>query len=119
MYKQNVINATTIKRNTSVEGEPLEAKIERIVHNNEPIKDGAPKIYTDRKDGVMKDYNPRTDKWEVAIDAMDKVAEAKRNKRQELLTEREQKDKPKIKEKDNVVEPTGGTPTNTPEGNNG
>lgn len=66
------------------EGETIEQKINRIVNNKEPIKDGAPLIYTDRKDGVGAQYNIKTDRFEIAIEAMDKIAKstaAKRNER--------------------------------------
>lgn len=67
------------------EGESIEDKCARIVENNEPISDGAPLVYTDRKDGVRPEYNIRTDKWEVAIETMDKVAQAKKNKIKENM----------------------------------
>jgi hypothetical protein len=56
------------------EGEPIEHKIERVVSNKEPITDGAPSIFTERKEGVVSAYNIRTDRWEVATEAMDKVS---------------------------------------------
>ena len=34
------------------EGEYIEEKVRRITENGEPIEDGAPIIYTERKDGV-------------------------------------------------------------------
>ena len=52
----------------------MEKKIERIVSNKEPIKDGAPIIYTNRAEGVKPEFNIRTDKWEVALDAMSAVS---------------------------------------------
>lgn len=55
------------------EGETIETKVNRIVNNGEPIKDGAPIIYTERKDGVLPEYDIRTDRWDIAIEAMDKV----------------------------------------------
>lgn len=55
------------------EGETIEEKVNRIVNNGEPIKDGAPIIYTERKDGVLPEYDIRTDRWDIAIEAMDKV----------------------------------------------
>ncbi|UCS96044.1 MAG: hypothetical protein [Microviridae sp.] len=58
------------------EGETIEMKVARVVNNNEPITDGAPIIYTEKKDGVMPDYNVRTDRWDIAIEAMDKVNKA-------------------------------------------
>ena len=83
MKKHRIKNKTLINRNTSVEGETIEMKIERIVTQKEPITDGAPLIYTERKDGVMAAYDIRTDRFEIAIDAMDKVNSAKKAKRAE------------------------------------
>ena len=60
--------------------------MERILNNGEPISDGAPEIYTDRKEGVIGGYDIRTDRWEVAADAMDTVQkniQAKRDARAE------------------------------------
>lgn len=82
MYRRNQIPQTTIKRNESYVAESLEKKLFRITTNKEPIKDGSPLIYTDRADGVLPDYNIRTDRFESAIDAMDKVSKATRAKRQ-------------------------------------
>lgn len=58
---------------TLVEGERLELKIDRMTQNNEPIGDSAPLIYTPRKDGVIAAYDIRTDKWDIALNAMEKV----------------------------------------------
>lgn len=57
-----------------LEGEPIEQKVRRILDENEPIQDGAPIIYTEKKDGVRAEFNIRTDKWEIAMAAMDKVS---------------------------------------------
>lgn len=56
------------------EGESIEKKIQRIVNENEPIEDGAPIIFQERAEGVKPEFNIRTDRWEVAIEAMDKVS---------------------------------------------
>lgn len=73
MYQVPRIVKSTIKSAEVFEGETIEQKIERIVSNKEPITDGAPEIFTDRSDGVISAYNIRTDRWEVATDAMDAV----------------------------------------------
>jgi len=73
MYKQNQRTKSQIQRVEIIEGEPIEHKIERLVNNNEPIKDGSPEIFTPRKDGVVAAYNIRADRWEIAAEAMDKV----------------------------------------------
>ncbi|MEM1986717.1 MAG: hypothetical protein QXQ24_08275 [Nitrososphaeria archaeon] len=67
------------------EGESIETKVNRILINKEPITDGAPLIYTKRQDGVLPGYNIRTDRFEVAIDAMDKVSKSKLSKRMEYI----------------------------------
>lgn len=90
MYKLNNKPTSTIgiRVNKAYEGESIEQKIDRIVNNNEPISDGAPIIYTERKDGVMPEYDIRADKWDIAIDAMDKVAESNKMKRDIAAGER-------------------------------
>lgn len=57
-------------------GESIEAKVRRITENNEPITDGAPIIYTNRDDGVLAAYNIRTDRWDIAQQAMEAVNQA-------------------------------------------
>jgi hypothetical protein len=52
------------------DGESIETKIERVVQNKEPIEDGAEIIYTEKNLGVQPQYDIRTDKWEVAQEAM-------------------------------------------------
>ena len=59
------------------EGEYIEEKVRRITENGEPIEDGAPIIYTERKNGVNPAYNIRTDRWEIAQDAMEQVGNNK------------------------------------------
>lgn len=58
------------------DGESIENKVRRITENNEPITDGAPIIYTNRDDGVLPAYNIRTDRWDIAQQAMDAVNQA-------------------------------------------
>lgn len=89
MYRYKVRTDSKLEINDCVEGEHIETKVERIVHNNEPIKDGAPLIYTERKDGVQASTDIRTDRFEVAIDATDKIAKSYKARREE---------KPKVEE---------------------
>lgn len=77
MYKTAKYNRTTLIINQSTEGEHIETKIERIVNNKEPITDGAPIIYTERKDGVLPAYDIRTDRFDIAIDAMDIISKSR------------------------------------------
>lgn len=55
------------------EGENIITKVRRILDENEPLTDGAPLIYTPKEDGVKPEYDIRTDKWQIAINAMDRV----------------------------------------------
>ena len=41
-----------------------------MVETNEPIGETAPMIYTKKTDGVIPAYDIRTDKWEIAQDAI-------------------------------------------------
>jgi len=104
MYKKPKYTSTTIKMNQSIEGETIEQKVERITSNKEPITDGAPLIYTERKDGVQAGYNIRTDRWEIAIDAMDIVTKS-------ALAKRESRAKMEVV-KDSGAESVDGTGTN-------
>jgi len=91
MYKKIKANSTTLKVNNSYKGETIEQKVNRIVNNKEPITDGAPLIYTDRKDGVNPAHDIRTDRWEVAVDAMDKVTKTNMAKREHTIAEKAKK----------------------------
>ena len=62
-------------------GETIEQKVERLVHNGEPIDDSSPRIFTERKDGVQAQYDIRADRWEIATDAMDAVQKSEKAKR--------------------------------------
>ena len=108
MYKKNPIPKTSQTHNESYIGESIERKVERIVTNNEPIKDGAPLIFTDRKDGVGAEYDPRTDRFEIAVEAMDKVTASHAAKRTMYAV----KDNPS---NDGGAEPIQASPTATGE----
>ena len=94
MYRTKSAHVSKMKGVESYIAESIEHKVKRILNNKEPIKDGAPLIYTERKDGVLPSYNIKTDRWEHAIDAMDKVTkhkQAKREERAKIVQMKEQK----------------------------
>lgn len=70
------------------EGTALEDKVRRVIESGEPVEAVSPMVYTERKDGVRPDTNIRTDKWEVAQEAMNSIADGIRQKRQEKLIEK-------------------------------
>lgn len=57
------------------QAEPREVKLRKIISGeSNTMEDGVfPTIYTEKKDGVLPEYDIRTDRFEVAIDAMDKI----------------------------------------------
>ena len=76
MIKPKLYSRPPITNYEFQDGESIENKVQRITENNEPITDGAPIIYTNRDDGVLPAYNIRTDRWEIAQQAMDAVNQA-------------------------------------------
>lgn len=52
-------------------GESIEEKVCRILEKEEPITDTAEPIYTDYADDVPPSTDIRTDKFEVALNAID------------------------------------------------
>lgn len=61
--------------------ESIEQKMRRVTNNHEPIDATAPLIYTEEKDGVLAGYDIRTDRFDVALEAMDKVHASETAKR--------------------------------------
>lgn len=96
-YNRNTVTLSEgqLSINFSYEGETIETKVRRITENKEPISDGAPVIYTDRKDGTKPEYNIRTDRWEIALDAMDYVNRSRTAKRMEVVKKESSNDEPK------------------------
>lgn len=86
------INNFPKRTDEDIVGEELITKIRRVLDENEPLTDGAPLIYTPKEKGVIPEYNIRTDKWQLAMGAMDRVSEYKLSeymKKSELKTEKE------------------------------
>lgn len=63
------------------EAEPREVKLRKIINGEASnMEDGVfPTIYTEKKDGVRPEYDIRTDRFEVAIDAIDKINQSTAN----------------------------------------
>lgn len=92
MYNYGTPNQTSLEVNQSYEGETIEQKINRILNNGEPISDGAPLIYTERKNGVDPAHDIRTDRFELAIEAMDLITKNHLAKREARIVEMNKKD---------------------------
>lgn len=67
--------------NLAYQADPREVKLRKIINgeaNN--MEDGVfPTIYTEKKDGVQPEFDIRTDRFEVAINAMDKINQSAAN----------------------------------------
>lgn len=67
--------------NLTYQADPREVKLRKIISgeaNN--MEDGVfPTIYTEKKDGVQPEFDIRTDRFEVAIDAIDKINQSAAN----------------------------------------
>jgi len=83
-YQSYPTRGSNIQINESVDGEPIERRVERIMNNKEPISDGAPLIYTERKDGVDPLHNIRTDRFDLALESTDKITQMALAKRAEF-----------------------------------
>lgn len=101
MRKQG-IKTSRLKRYEVAEGERLERVLARMMENGEPIGAEVGEIYTERNDGIMPAYNIRTDRFEVALDGMDKIAKSRDAKRAEMTVV-------KTDENDGEAKPTQGT----------
>lgn len=67
--------------NLTYQAEPREVKLRKIINGeSNDIEDGVfPTIYTEKKDGVQPEFDIRTDRFEVAIDAIDKINQSAAN----------------------------------------
>ena len=67
--------------NLTYQAEPREVKLRKIISgeaNN--MEDGVfPTIYTEKKDGVQPEFDIRTDRFEIAINAIDKINQSAAN----------------------------------------
>jgi len=96
-----------ISRNTSVQGMSIEQKIERMMQQREPLDgDQAPLIYQERNEGIKASMDIRTDRFEVAIEAADKIAKSYKARREEKAPKDDKKDDGKPEPIDTKAEGT-------------
>ena len=79
--------------NEATIGAKLETKIEQLMHEHESTGETAPLLYTAREQGVKESTNIRTDRWEIAVEAADKITRSYLARREDRAAARE-KDKP-------------------------
>lgn len=96
----------TLRVDATYEAEGLEVKLRRVTETNEPLAGDIPTVYTKKADGVLPAFDIRTDRFEIAREAMSKVQEsemAKEAQRMDVLkpVERAQE----LSEIENKVDP--------------
>lgn len=62
-----------IKCNDSYEGEPIERELERLMDGDNTLTSNGAPIYTKKGDGVLPEYDIRTNRMDIAEGAMNKV----------------------------------------------
>lgn len=87
MYRIGRNQSCRLQGVETLEGETIEHKIQRVMENNEPLKDGdgAPLIYVPRKEGVRPSDDIRTDRWEVALEASSAIDASYKARREERI----------------------------------
>lgn len=93
MRKVSIKDRTTLSENKSYEGEPLELTLRRATTAGQGIEATSPQIFTERKDGVMPEYDIRTDRFEIAREAMDNVSKSQIARRQTFAEKKGENEK--------------------------
>lgn len=70
----------TLRVYATYEAEGLEVKLRRVTETNEPLAGDIPTVYTKKTDGVLPAFDIRTDRFEIAREAMSKVQESEMTK---------------------------------------
>lgn len=79
-YKQH---ETQLKSNGTYEGISLEEKLRIATTTKEPLEAISHEIYTERKDGVLPQYDPRTDRFDIALEQQSKAEKIRAAQREE------------------------------------
>lgn len=76
MKKGISLHKSRITTNDLMDGTSIEEQMRKALEGKEPIKATAKINYTERKDGVLPQFDIRTDRFEMALLATDKVAKS-------------------------------------------
>lgn len=82
MRKVTIRKSLGMDINKSYQGESIEMQMRKVSESGEPIESTSPEIFTKRDSGVEPQYDIRTDKWDIAMEAMDKVTKTQIAKRE-------------------------------------
>lgn len=90
MRKPIYNKAEMTAKNDIYEGQSIEEYVRQCTQTNQPIENTAPMIFTARKDGVIYEYNIRSDRWDKALEMMDRYSKAVTAKRAEYAKKNEE-----------------------------
>lgn len=83
--KTSIPTRSGFRINQSTEGESIIEMTEKMLNNKETVKTSKPIIYTDRAEGVLNAFNIRADRFDIAIEAMDKVQKSYKARRDGVI----------------------------------
>lgn len=104
MRKIFMRNQGKIKKNETYEGKSLEEALADKIAGEEIELGGKALLYSERKDGVLPITNIRTDRWDIAMMALDSVEKAR-------IAKRDSSGKT-LDKTDGLAKPTDGTEIN-------
>lgn len=84
--------------NEAFKGKTLEAELKEYLEQGQGMDDVKrmhEPIYTKRADGVIPEYNIRTNRWDIAQNAMDKVNESKKARAEARSNKKNAQEAPK------------------------
>lgn len=91
MIHKVITDRTSITTKEHTEGETIEITVQKMLNQKTPITGGEGMFFTERKDGVPPDTDIRSDRFDYALDATDKIASSKAAKREERQKIRDKK----------------------------
>lgn len=86
-----------IKRNESYEGQSIETMIAKRMTGSDVEIGGKALMYTDRRDGVLPETNIRSDRFEIAQNALETVERNRIARREAFYKEQSEKGKADMK----------------------
>lgn len=96
MKRTKIKNKSLFKVNTSTTGTPLREILHKAITMKEPIDTNVGKFeHTERKDGVKPEHDIRTDKYDIALEAVDKTVKAYRARSEGIAKQKEAEAKQK------------------------
>lgn len=111
MRKRIKPQSTRLEVNKSVEGICMEENVRSIIEGKTGISQQFEAIYTDRADGVLPQFDIRTDRFEIAREAKDKLNKFEASK----IAKGENKGEVPEEGKKSIESPENGQKSNTGE----